>query len=82
MSELSFFGGLRFSLGGMESGEKDRKERSCYYFEIEHMFGACKEKSEHTPQGERIVANCDNKSCKSGAQRNSIFLPTTKLSLF
>ena len=50
--------------------------------ELSMCLGACKEE-EHTPQGERIMANCDNNnSCKSGAQRNFIFIPNDENGLF
>ena len=70
----------------MKSGERDGIGRSVVItisWELSICFGACKErKSEHTPQGEGITANCDNKSSKTGAQRNFIFVPLTKLLFF
>ena len=75
---------VRESYSYLERGPLDEIwERSVLVIatELSMCLGACKEE-EHTPQGERIMANCDNNTCKSGAQRNFIFIPNDETGLF
>ena len=64
-----------------KSGEK---ECLCYYYGIEHMFGACKECREHKTHaaGRRIHGPTVITRLLKLEQRNFIFIPTRRLLSF